>query len=238
MAVWSTHLASVTGRPERTDRTVSRRGDVASPAPSYQLVETRLADVRHLFAENHAYASTGKVCVYVYAVIEDARPVAAFLWQPPPPGASRSVCIDCPQGVLALSRMVAVPRNERRLRHVSKPLRAQMIRKIDRSRWPVLVTYSDESVGHTGHVYKCSGWTKTTRKKVATFTLDGRRVSRYSAGRTRVPEGAERGEAWIQRWEHWIAPDPAAIFAASWRAEIVPGRTWRSGNLRQTYVRT
>lgn len=34
---------------------------------------------------------------------------------------------------------------------VSKPLRRQMRVEIDRGRWPVLITYSDEGQGHTGH---------------------------------------------------------------------------------------
>jgi hypothetical protein len=92
--------------------------------------------------------------------------------------------------VLALSRMVAVPAEQRRLKHISKALKRQM-RLIDRSRWPVLVTYSDESVGHTGHVYKCSGWTPTTRKRVRTYAVDGVRTSSYQNGVSRPPEGAE-----------------------------------------------
>lgn len=109
-----------------------------------------LETVRHLFLEH--YRSVGQVFVLAYAVIEDGAPVAAFVWQPPAPGAARSVCPEAPYGVLALSRMVALPRDERRLRHISKPLRAQMRRLIDRGRWPVLVTYSDEGQGHTGYV--------------------------------------------------------------------------------------
>ena len=86
--------------------------------------------------------------------------------------------------MLALSRMVAVPREKRELRHISKPLRVQMRRRIDRTRWPVLVTYSDEGQGHTGHVYKCSGWQATERTRRPTFEdAQGRRQSSYSNGK-------------------------------------------------------
>lgn len=112
-----------------------------------------------------------------------------------------------------------------------------MLRAIDRSRWPVLVTYSDESVGHTGHVYKCSGWRKTARHKTSTLTVDGRRVSRYADGRAVSHDGAVIGEAWIQRWEHWSTDDPVAAFAARWRRVPVPGKTWRSGAPAMTYER-
>ena len=199
----------------------------------------KLADVASLFDAYHAYRSTGRVCVYAFAVFERERPVAAFLWQPPPPQSARSVCSELPHGVLALSRMVAVPRADRELRHISKPLRRQMRHLIDRTRWPVLVTYSDESVGHTGHVYKCSGWQPTARNLAQTYTLDGRRVSRYSNGVQSVPEGAERGEAWIQRWEHWVVPPDqvATHFASAWDRVPVPGKVWRSGNQAYTYER-
>lgn len=210
---------------------------MTNPAPQFDCRSTSIDEVAHLFADNHAYRGTGRVAVYAFAVYEDARPVAAFLWQPPAPGAAKSVCASCPQGVLALSRMVAVPHEQRRLRHISRPLRHQMRRLIDRTRWPVLVTYSDESVGHTGHVYKCSGWTKSTRRRVATFTVDGVRTSVYSNGKTRPPEGAERGHAWIQRWEHWACEDPAAAFDAAWERVAIDGKKWRSGSQAHTYRR-
>jgi hypothetical protein len=205
-------------------------------APAYEIIEVVLADVAHLFDEHHAYKSTGKVCVYSWAVVEDGAPVAAFLWQPPPPGAARSVAPTCPQGVLALSRMVAVPRERRRLKHISKPLRYQMQHLIDRTRWPVLVTYSDEGAGHNGYTYQCSGWKATVRNRARTQTVDGRRVSRYSNGANVHHADAVDGWTWIQRWEHWITPVPGTLFAMHWR-RVPTGRTWRSGAPAYRYER-
>ena len=111
----------------------------------------------------YPYGGSGRVAVYSFGVLEGSTLVAAFAWQPPPVGAARSVNSHAPHGVLALSRMVSVPKEERRLKHVSKPLRFQMLYLIDRTRWPSLVTYSDEGLGHTGFVYQTSGWKKTTR---------------------------------------------------------------------------
>lgn len=209
-----------------------------SREPSYTLVSAKLADVRHLFESHHGYKSTGNACTYCFAVIEDERAVAAFLWQPPPPAAARSVCPALPHGVLALSRMVAVPHEQRRLRHLRGPLRAQMRRLIDRTRWPVLVTYSDEGQGHTGYVYRVSGWTPKEKRRAATFTdAQGRRVSSYSNGVSRTPEGATRGETVIRRWEHWICDDVVAHFASHWRRVAIPGKVWRSGAQAYTYER-
>lgn len=58
---------------------------LVSRAPAFDLRAATLAAVAPLFAEFHAYRSTGRVCTYAFAVIEDGAPVAAFLWQPPPP---------------------------------------------------------------------------------------------------------------------------------------------------------
>lgn len=157
-------------------------------APAFDVRPIRLADARPLFERFHAYKGAGNTATYALGCIESGRIVAAFMWQPPAPGAALSVCAEAPHGVLALSRMVAVPRDERVLRHISKPLRHIMRRVIDRGRWPVLVTYSDEGAGHTGHVYKCSGWTATHRAKVP-FYVDGGGRSREFLQRWRASHG-------------------------------------------------
>ena len=50
-----------------------------------------LADVAHLFARYHGYKSVGTLATYCHAVIEDDQPVAAFVWNPPPPGAAQAL---------------------------------------------------------------------------------------------------------------------------------------------------
>ena len=54
-------------------------------APAFDCRAVTLAEVASLFAEHHVYRSTGRICTYAFAVFEDGAPVAAFLWQPPPP---------------------------------------------------------------------------------------------------------------------------------------------------------
>lgn len=198
-----------------------------------------LDEVRDLCERFHGYGSAGNAAVYSFGVFEDDALVAAYAWQPPPVGAVRAVCPEAPQGVLALSRMVAVPKDARRLKHVSKPLRAQMKREIDRTRWPVLLTYSDEGQGHTGYVYKCSGWEATTRARRPYFVdKDGRRASSYSNGRHGDRDLARGGHTFMQRWEHWACPRGDAyrwMYAHGWRRLPIPGKTWRSGNPAFTY---
>lgn len=127
----------------------------------YVMRRITLGEVRDLCTRFHAYGSAGMIATYAFGVFEDNILVAAYAWQPPPPGAAKAVCPEAPEGVLSLSRMVAVPRENRVLNHVSKPLRRQMKKEIDRTRWPVLITFSDEGQGHTGYTYQCSGWHKT-----------------------------------------------------------------------------
>lgn len=201
------------------------------------LIECSVAEVKHLFERHHGYKSIGNVAVYCFAYVENSVPVAAYAWQPPAPGAAKSVCPEEPQAVLALSRMVAVPKSQRELKHISKPLRQQMKKLIDRTRYPVLVTYSDEGQGHTGHVYKCSGWKKTTKSCVKYYEDEcNRRISVYVAGGNRK-DARLAGRTTIQRWEHWACEKGSArhwMESHGWRKVAIP-KVWKSGSQAYSY---
>ncbi len=210
--------------------------------PNFDLRPCGVSVVADLVARFHGYGSMGRSATYAFAVYEEDEPVAAYAWLPPPVGAAKSVCPEAPSGVLALSRMVAVPKDQRRLAHISKPLRRQMHRLIDRSRWPVLVTYSDEGQGHTGHVYKCSGWQKTTRNKSRVFLdVAGHRASSYANGKTGARDLTRAPDTMIQRWEHRVcAPGQAAewMARAGWQRVPVPGKVWASGSPAYRWVKS
>lgn len=184
--------------------------------------------------EHHAYAGIGTT-TYCFCVYEEDRMVAAFSWLPPPAGAAKAICPEAPFAVLALSRMVAVPKNERKLKHISLPLKLQMNSILDRTRWPVLVTYSDEGLGHNGFVYQCSGWEKTARRKAHIYEdHQGKRQSKYSNGTsTGRPDLIFKGTRFIQRWESWNCPRGKAaewVFGNGWERVAVAGKFWKSGN--------
>jgi len=134
--------------------------------------------------------------------------------------------------------MVAVPKSERYLEHLSEPLMQQMHNEIDRTRWPVLITYHDEGQGHNGYVYQCAGWTKTLKSKQPVFeSADGIRAFR---GATSDEDVLEVGTTTLQRWEHWACePGEADVHMdnAGWVRVPIPGKTWKSGNQAYTYVR-
>ena len=198
------------------------------------------ADVVQLFLDHHGYKSVPGTATYCFAAYSGGTVVAAWLWQPPPHGAAKKVCPEAPQGVLALSRMVAVPRDLRPdLPHLSVPLRYIMDHLIDRGRWPVLVTYSDQGQGHTGTVYKKARWKKSEKNRRAFATTDGSttgaRVSLLSCGRR--SKHAVAGYTTLRRWEDWATP-PGSVATwmedHGWRREPRFKRTgervlWASG---------
>lgn len=192
-----------------------------------------LDEVRSLVERFHGYQSMGSTATYAFAVYERDLAVAAFSWQPPPPGSAKSVCPEAPFAVLSLSRMVAVPKTDRNLKHISKPLMLQMKKFIDRTRWPVLVTYSDEGQGHTGYVYQCAGWSPTSRTTATTYEVDGRRISSYSCGRSSRPQNSIKGKTILQRWEHWACLRGSAdrfLKMHGWQRVPIPGKVWASGS--------
>ena len=195
--------------------------------------------VREMCVKYHPYASAGGRATYAFGVFENDICVASFAWQPPPFGAAKSVCPEFPNGVLALSRMVAVPRSERALKHISKPLMVQMKKLIDRTRWPVLITYSDSSVGHTGYVYQCSGWEKTLSRSTNVFVdSTGARVSSYQNGV--VAPRSRSGVAEIQRWENWACARGSAkqfVEMHGWKVVPIFGKVWASGRQAHTVIK-
>lgn len=218
------------------------RGFGPQRSPRYGLRAIRVEDAMALLKKFHAYRGAGTVATYALGAFSPAGDLAAaFLWQPPPPGAAKSVCPEAPHAVLALSRMVALPREERPwLKHISKALKVVMRDVIDRGRYPVLITYSDEGAGHTGYVYQCSGWEAGPREERPTYTgPDGERVSSYSNGRHRAAELRRDGSTWITRWEDWACERGAAaehVRAAGWVRVRVAGN-WRSGAPKHKWMR-
>lgn len=220
---------------------------------AYDLRVATRQEVLPLFERFHGYKSLSNSLTYCFAVYEDDKIVAAFAWQPPPPGAAKNICPEEPQAVLALSRMVAVPKDQRRLKHISRPLRRQMRQLIDRTRWPVLVTYSDEGQTnadgrpHNGHVYRCSGWTPTVKSERPYFVNEaGERVSSYSCGKHGRRKLQRGGTTTLQRWEHWKCERGQAkewMASYGWRRvplfkkDGVTPRPWASGNPASKYIR-
>jgi hypothetical protein len=88
-----------------------------------------------------------------------AHPLGAAIWIPPTKGAAIATTTDGEdwRGVLALSRLVIAPEVPP---NGASFLMGRSMQMIDRSRWPVLVTYADTRMGHTGAIYRATNWTE------------------------------------------------------------------------------
>ena len=83
------------------------------------------------------------------------EPWGVALWIPPTRAAAETVAGEDWGGVLALSRFAIhpdVPPNG------ASFLLGRSMKMIDRERWPWLLTYADTGEGHTGAIYRATGW--------------------------------------------------------------------------------
>lgn len=208
---------------------------------NFDIRKATLTEIKPLIEKYHGYKSLGRFCTYALAVIENNTPVAAFVWMPPPLGPATEICPNAPYSVLALSRMVAVPKTERVLKHISKPLKYQMKYLIDRTRWPVLITYSDEGQGHTGYTYQCSGWTPTIKSNRKYYLNEANeRTSNYCGGENGKKPLTYGGITTLQRWEHRACSageEKRWLEKHGWEHVVVPGKVWKSGNQAYRWVK-
>lgn len=142
-----------------------------------------------LIAAEHYSRGSAKQAAYLHGLFpagnlweEEAR--GAAHWMPPTQAVARCLLPGFPGGVLALSRLAVM---EEVGGNGATLLLAGSMRRIDRERWPVLVTYADSWRGHTGGIYKATGWSfdgETAPKPV--WTLNGRMISSKAGPKTRT----------------------------------------------------
>jgi hypothetical protein len=77
------------------------------------------------------------------------------LWLPPIVAAARKVGGDDWRGVLSLTRLAVLPGMPT---NAASFLLGRSMQLIDRERWPILLTFADTRLGHTGAIYKATNW--------------------------------------------------------------------------------
>ena len=104
------------------------------------------------------------------------------VWNPPPPGAAKSVDKVNHQTVLGLSRFCLV---EDRPENSGSFLISGGIKLLDK-RWRTLLTYADTAENHTGGLYRASNWNYSglTRKNPVYRDKNGHLVSRKKGPKT------------------------------------------------------
>jgi hypothetical protein len=114
----------------------------------------------------------------------DEEVLGVAWWLPPTKPAALHAFPDNWRGVLSLSRLAVhptVPRNGPTF------LLGSSMRLIDRQRWPCLLTFADERMGHTGAIYEGTNWTRSGKtKSEAGFELGGVQIARKAGPKTRT----------------------------------------------------
>ncbi len=140
------------------------------------------SDARALVAAQHYAKGGSNTGVYFHGLYRVGLPslMGVAWWMPPTRVCAESVNLTQWRKVLALTRLVVlaeVPQNG------ASFLLAASIRAIRKDgRFVSLVTYADESQGHTGAIYRASNWTYIGRTGPYPRWVDskGMQVSRLS----------------------------------------------------------
>ncbi len=170
---------------------VARRAD-------YTLVDVDLDLALWFFQRHHYSKGCAKQGAAVHGLVRRGVIVAVAFWMPPTKPAAvyveRRFCVDSranANAVLALSRLAVVPDEPQ---NVASMLIGRSIRALP-ERWKWLLTYADESQGHTGTIYKATGWFEDghTDKRVRWVDADGKHISPFSTSNIPVQELERRG---------------------------------------------
>ena len=157
-------------------------------AHDYVVRTCPLSDATALIVKHHYAKGSANTAIYrhgLYRREEDDVIVGAALWMPPTKVAAASVSEDW-KGVVCLSRLVVEPSQPT---NAASYLLGRSIRIIKSDkRFHTLLTYADESRGHTGAIYRATNWQYLTRTKGDPVYVDseGRQVARKSASKSRT----------------------------------------------------
>lgn len=174
---------------------VQSGGGGATPTPTlfrradWWVSEISLEKCRAMVRQFHYSRGGSNTAVYTHGLFPrgwfwESECVGVAWWLPPTRTAAESFDKENWQGVLALSRLAIRP--EIPTNAASFLIRHSM-GLVDRSRWPVLVSYADEWQKHRGMIYRAAGWTECGKSKPeARYVLRGRMVSRKAGPKTRT----------------------------------------------------
>lgn len=108
-----------------------------------------------LFIREYHYARGCSKTGVMYGALRAGFLVGVAQWLPPTKGCARAVHNDWKR-VLSLTRLAVHPDEPQ---NVASMLIAAAIRWLRASkRWVALVTFADESQGHTGAIYRATNW--------------------------------------------------------------------------------
>jgi hypothetical protein len=145
----------------------------------WYVADADLKAAQQMVREHHYAKGGSNTAVYVHGLYrrEDDALMGIAWWLPPTRVAAESVNKTNWQKVLSLTRMVILPGVPK---NAASFLLSKSVKLIRRDgRFTDLVTYADESQGHTGLVYRTANWRYVGRTGPYTKWLsqDGRQVA-------------------------------------------------------------
>lgn len=165
---------------------VARRAD-------YVVEAVRHGVARCLIGAFHYSGCAANTSVHAHGIFRarDMTLMGAVLWMPPAANAAKALALrhlnDARRRgeVLVLSRCALKPGQPQNATGMLLARSERLVRKDPR--WSLLVTYADEAEGHTGTIYRATGWTYDglTRAEPRWRDGGGRLVSKH-ATRTRT----------------------------------------------------
>lgn len=156
-------------------------------------------DVAHRLAlplveQEHYAKGMSHTSVFTHGLFDDLGALLGVAtWLPPTKPAAISVDPEGWQKVLALSRLVIAPGVPKNACSFVMARSIALIRRDGRFR--SLVSYADSAQGHTGAIYRLSGWTYMGKTKPTAYWVDpktGRMVAALSTKTRTVQEMRER----------------------------------------------
>lgn len=149
----------------------------------------------HAWHYSHSAPNTGQTFGLFHKGEGMSPLLGAALWLPPTRRAAEAVAGEAWGGVLSLSRLVVAPEAPR---NAATFLLSASMRLLDRGRWPVLLTYADTHQGHTGAIYKATGWRLDAITNAGSyFVKDGRQVGRKRGSRN-IPIAQLRADGYVE----------------------------------------
>ncbi len=124
----------------------------------WEIGEVDFKTAQNLIKQHHYARGGSKSFVYLHGLyhIETGGLAGIVWWLPPTRVACESVNKECWKKVLSLTRMVMVPNAPKSSISFLLSRSVKIIKQ--EKRFVSLVTYADESQGHTGGCYKAAGW--------------------------------------------------------------------------------
>lgn len=142
-----------------------------------------------LVIDNHYARGASNTATYLHGLYPVGwlwyrQCVGVAWWLPPTKSCAQSWAGDAWEGVLCLSRFVIEPEVPS---NAASFLLSKSLKMIDRTRWPVLITYADSWRGHTGMIYRAVGAEHCGETKPeAVYTINGRMTARKAGPKTRT----------------------------------------------------